>query len=94
VRAAQRGEQLVAGVGGGAGAGRAGEQPRERQRAGDLHGDEQHRVVARVRRRDRRDVEEPVDVRGQTASGDLGDEHEDRERHQPSLADERTHLIR
>ena len=54
------------------------------ERRHDLQDDEQQRVVAGSRRSQRGDVEQTVDVRSQSASGDLGDDDEERERRQPT----------
>ena len=52
-----------------------GEQ-RQRDRREHLHADEQEGVVRRARRRERRDVQRPVDDGGQLPAGELGDQRE------------------
>ena len=84
VSVADGGQQPLTRVGGRPGPGQPDKQGGARERRYDLQRDEQEWVVARTGRGERLDVEEPIDMRRQAASGDLGDDDEERERCQPT----------
>ena len=68
------------------GAESAREQRRERQRAHDLHANEQKRVVRGAGTSERRDVERTVDVPREALAGDLGHSNHHREGDDPFTA--------